>query len=97
MSADFSINPKEIKFGERVMINLKIQGGTPPFEKELIGSYNINKYSDSSRGFNVNWKPEKTGNLCFNVFVKDSCGEIFKKDDCVYVKEEKIKKPEKIV
>ncbi len=97
MVADFSVNPREIKFGERVMINLKIQGGTPPFEKELKGSYKINKYSDSSRGFNVNWKPEKTGNLCFNVNVKDSCGEIFKKDGCVYVKKEEIKNPEKIV
>lgn len=97
MSVYFDVRPKEIKLGERAILELKIKGGKPPYNHILTGSLEQNVKKDPSPGFVYDWRPEKAGTHTFNINVGDSCGEVFQKEVTLYVKNvEKVKGTEKI-
>lgn len=96
MEVYFDANPKEVKLNERVIIELKIKGGRPPYNNVLKGSLNLNMEKDPSPGFVYNWLAEREGTHYFDITVKDSCGEVFQKEVSIYVRKKEVGKPEKI-
>lgn len=71
---EFDADKKELSVGERVMLNLSIKGGKPPFSADLIGDYSYDMHSEA-RGFNINYQAQKPGMNNFYVTVVDACGD----------------------
>lgn len=71
---EFSADKKEVAVGGRVILNLSIKGGQPPFSADMTGDYSYTQQSEA-RGFNINYQTEKPGGNNFYVTVVDSCGE----------------------
>ena len=92
LAIEFGADKKELAVGERVMINLSIKGGLPPFSADMIGDYSYNMRSEA-RGFNINYQAEKAGTNNFYVTVVDSCGDSGSKKASIYVKPAQSSKP----
>lgn len=71
---EFSADKKEVMLGGRVMLNLSIKGGLPPFSADMIGDYAYTQQSEA-RGFNINYQTGRAGANNFYVTVVDACGE----------------------
>ncbi|MBI5848435.1 MAG: PKD domain-containing protein [Nitrospirae bacterium] len=74
LEIEFNADKRELSVGERVLLNLSIKGGVPPFSADMIGDYIYTQQSEA-RGFSINYQTEKAGTNTFFVTVVDSCGE----------------------